>query len=110
MQTTLVGGWVNTGCPHPTATSSQWLRNLPTTFILKTDLSVSNAKATGQSQLEVPSRSLATLGSGTGAWCYITDYLQREALEHTGRRVQSQPFPWKGECLALHSTEAIHLF
>lgn len=39
-----------------------------------------------------------------------TFFLQWEALEHTGMRVQSQPFPWKGERLALHSTEAIHLF
>lgn len=30
LQGTGVSGWVVTGYPHPTATASQWLRNLPT--------------------------------------------------------------------------------
>lgn len=92
MQITLVGGWVNPGSPHPTAASSQWLRNLPTTFILKTDLSV-------MQKLPVPAWRCLPVAQQSLLHhrCLVLHYKlsPAEALEHTGMRVQSLPFPWK---------------
>lgn len=95
MQITLLGGGVGEHWLPPPHCHSQWLRNLPAPFITK-NTSVSNAKATCPS-LDVSSHSPAT------PWlchrCLVLHYKLssgREALEHTGTRVQSLPSHGRG--------------